>query len=71
MREKRAPSEEKVYSSETIDLAKVAVEELVAKGYDKDSVWRFAKAAKSWCTREAQDFLMWEFIIRQMGPEDE
>lgn len=62
--------EKKVYALEVIELAKVEVEALASKGYDKDSIWRFAKAAKSWCEKGSQIFLVWEFIIQQMAPAE-
>ena len=66
---KKAPIvEEKQYAPEIIELAKKAVEELTGKGYERDAVWRFAKAAKSWCEKSSQDYLMWEFVVRQTAP---
>ncbi len=62
--------EKKVYAPEIIELAKMEVEGLTSKGYDKDSIWRFAKAAKSWCVRGSPTFLVWEFIIQQMAPAE-
>ncbi len=70
MKDKKIVEEKKVYSPEIIELAKVEVEALATKGYDKDAIWRFAKAAKSWCERDAQDFLMWEFVVQQMAPAE-
>lgn len=71
MKEKKIPEVKKVYSTEIVDLAKVEVEGLASKGYDKDAIWRFAKAAKSWCERDSQPWLMWEFVVQQMAPSEE
>ena len=69
MKEKRPGEEPKKYEPEIVEMAKGAVAELVRKEYDKDSIWRFAKAAKSWCERGSKEFLMWEFVVRQMEPQ--
>lgn len=44
------------------------LKELEERGYDRDSIWRFAKAAKSWCARDSAEWSAWDGVIKQTAP---
>lgn len=52
----------KKYSDEVVRRAKLETEALVQKTYDKDAVFRYARAEKSWCERGSEDWLVWELV---------
>ena len=40
-----------------------AIKELEAASYDRPAIFRFAKAAKSWCERDSREWKLWEIVI--------
>ena len=51
------------YPKEIVEKAKISTEDLQKKGYDREYALRFAKAAKSWCERNSEDWFVWEVVI--------
>lgn len=50
------------YPKEIHELAIKEIELLASKSYDQDSTLRFAKAAKSWCEKGSQEWLVWDLV---------
>lgn len=51
------------YAPEIISNAQKTIEKLSSKSYDSDSIIRFAKAARSWCERNSQEWFVWEAVV--------
>lgn len=51
------------FPKEIRELAVKEIQLLASKSYDKDSTLRFAKAAKSWCERNSQEWFVWELVV--------
>lgn len=51
-------------------FAETLIKELQAKGYDQDATWRYAKAARSWCTKGEHDWNVWKEAERLTAPAE-
>jgi len=53
------------------ETAQQAIEHLKEKGYDRDGIWRYSKAARSWTIKDSTQWKLWKEVELTMEPKEE
>lgn len=57
-------------SAPEFETAQLAIDHLTTKGYERDGIWRYAKAARSWTTRDSTQWKLWKEVETMMEPNE-